>query len=62
MMGGEDFLFRPVLRGILRAESLVDGTVDLAFVALCNEAISVEQENDLRARAAVQRASDKRGR
>ncbi len=60
MAEGEDFLFRPVLRGMIRAESLLDGSVDLAFVALCNEAISVEQENDLRARAAVKAAHQRR--
>jgi hypothetical protein len=47
----EDWLFRPVLRGMLAAESLVNGAVDLAFVALLNEAIDVEQENQLRAQA-----------
>lgn len=36
---------RPVLRGMLKAESLLDGTVDLEFVALLNEAIDVEAEN-----------------
>lgn len=41
----EDWVFRPVLRGALRAESLVDGTVDLEFLALLNEAIDVDAEN-----------------
>lgn len=50
MADSEDWLFRPVLRGMLRGESLIDGTVNLAFVALCNEALDVEQENQLRAR------------
>lgn len=49
MIEEEEPLFRPVLRGMLRAESLVDGSVDLAFVLLCNEAIDVEAENDRRA-------------
>lgn len=40
---------RPVLRGMLRSESLVDGSVDLAFIALLNEALDVEQENSYRA-------------
>jgi hypothetical protein len=51
MVEDEQVLFRPVLRGILRAESLVDGSVDLAYVMLLNEAIDVEQENDRRATA-----------
>ena len=41
----EDWLMRPVMRGMLSAESLVNGKVDLAFVALLNEAIDVENEN-----------------
>ena len=50
MVGHEDWLFRPVLRGMLKAESLQDGTVDLAFIGLLNEAIDVEQENMYRSR------------
>jgi hypothetical protein len=50
MMQEEDWLFRPVLRGLLRAESLLDGTVDLEYVGLLNEAIDVEQENQYRLR------------
>lgn len=52
MVGGEDPLFRPVLRGILKAESLTDGSVDLAFVMLLNEAIDIEIENNRRAEVA----------
>lgn len=53
MDGGEDYLFRAVDAGYIRAESLVDGTVDLEFVALCNEALDVRQENQLRLRDAM---------
>jgi hypothetical protein len=42
----------PVERGWLRAESLVDGTVDLPYVALLNDAIAVSDENRRRAREA----------
>lgn len=49
MIENEDWLFRPVLRGMLKAESLMDGTVDLAYLALINEAIDVEAENMARA-------------
>lgn len=45
MADSEDWLFRPVFRGLLKAESLVDGSVDLEYVALLNEAIDVENEN-----------------
>lgn len=44
----EDWLFRPVLRGLIKGESLLDGSVDLAYIALLNEALDVEQENVLR--------------
>lgn len=53
MLSAEDFIFRPVLRGVIRAESLVDGTVDLAFVMVCNDALDVQDENDRRARIAA---------
>lgn len=55
MLTGEDWLFRPVLRGLLRAESLIDGTVDLAYVAVLNDACDVEDENNRRARDAAPR-------
>lgn len=53
MVEQEDWLFRPVLRGLIKAESLVDGSVDLAYVALLNEAIDVEIENQFRYRKHV---------
>lgn len=54
MHESEDWLFRPVLRGMLKAESLIDGSVNLAYVALCNEALDVEQENQLRLQKAAE--------
>lgn len=60
MVEDEDWAFRPVMRGMLRAESLVDGSVDLAFLALCNEAIDVEAENQHRMnKAAAARAAQR---
>lgn len=56
MIEGEDWLMRPVLRGLIKGESLIDGSVDLEFVAVLNEAIDVEDEN----RARFERAN-KRG-
>lgn len=53
MVEGEDWLLRPVLRGCCRYESLLDGTLDLYDIALLNEAIDVEHENQLRARRAI---------
>jgi len=57
MAESEDWLFRPVIRGMLKAESLIDGSVDLEFIALLNEAIDVEQENQYRARKVTQNGS-----
>lgn len=49
MEDGEDYLFRVVLHGgMIPATALIDGSVDLEFVALCNEAIDVEIENSIR--------------
>jgi hypothetical protein len=57
MAESEDWLFRPVIRGMLKAESLIDGSVDLEFIALLNEVIDVEQENQYRARKVTQNGS-----
>lgn len=49
MLGEEDVLFRPItMKQMYKAESLLDGTVDLQFVMLCNEAIDIEIENTRR--------------
>lgn len=48
MIGEEDWIFRPVMRGMIKAESLLDGSVDLAFIDLLNEAIEIEAENTYR--------------
>lgn len=50
MMEQEDWLLRPVLRGLCKYESLVDGTLTLVDVALLNEALDVEAENAYRQR------------
>lgn len=44
---------RPVLRGLCRYESLIDGSLDLVDVARMNDAISVENENAARFREAT---------
>ena len=46
---------RPVLRGVYRMESLLDGTIDLEHVALAHHALDVEAENERRLRAALER-------
>ena len=49
---GEDWLLRPVLRGMCRYESLINGALDLADVALMNDALDVQDENEERFREA----------
>lgn len=48
MVGGEDWLLRPVLRGLCKYESLKDGTVGVYDIALLHEALDVEAENHRR--------------
>jgi hypothetical protein len=45
---GEGYLMRPVLRGVYRMESLIDGTLDLEHVALANDALDAMDENERR--------------
>jgi hypothetical protein len=40
---------RPVLRKVCRYESLIDGTLGLDDVALLNDALDVQDENERRA-------------
>lgn len=49
MANGEDFLFRPILRGVLRIEQLTDCSVDLNDIADLNDALDVLDENEHRA-------------
>lgn len=53
MMSGEDWLLRPVMRGMCKYESLKDGTLNLSDIANMNEAIDVEEENKMRIRESV---------
>ena len=52
MPEGDDFLMRPVLRGLIRYESLTDGTLDLCDIARLNDAIDIQDENSRRIAAA----------
>lgn len=45
---GADFLMRPILAGLCRYESLVDGTLGLAHFAEMNDALDVDAENKAR--------------
>ncbi len=53
MYSERDFLFRPVLAGALKAESLVNGEVDLEFILELNDALDVQSENEQRAHDAM---------
>lgn len=53
---GRSWLMRPVERGMCRFESLKDGTLDLADLALMNETLAVAAENESRARRAARQA------
>lgn len=56
MCEGEDWLFRPVMHRMFTADKLTDCSIDLAFIALCNEAIDVENENRYRVQKAINAA------
>lgn len=53
MQEGEDYVMRPVLRGLIKYESLIDGTLTLEDIALLHEAIDVDNENRRRAEKAM---------
>lgn len=46
---------RPVLAGMMKLESLIDGALDLEHVALANEALNVQRDNELRYQTAMER-------
>jgi hypothetical protein len=48
-----DWLLRPVLAGLCNYESLKNGALDLADIALMNDAMDVIQENEARAADAM---------
>jgi hypothetical protein len=54
MPDGEDWLLRPVIEGMCKYESLLDGTLDLADIARMNDALDARAENTERARLAAQ--------
>ena len=48
MSEGDDWLFRPVLRGLCLYESLKTGAIGIYDIARMNEALDVEAENQRR--------------
>lgn len=59
MSGGEDWIMRPVLRGLCRYESLIDGTLDLFDIARMNEALDCHDENERRLTLAIRQNQEK---
>ncbi|WP_443111515.1 DUF6889 family protein [Burkholderia sp. FERM BP-3421] len=53
--GGEDWILAPVLEGLCTFESLKDGTLDLADVALLNDALAVRADNHAALRRKLER-------
>lgn len=48
MPNGEDWLFRPLLRGMFKYESLLDGSLDIGDIRKMNMALDLEAENTYR--------------
>lgn len=46
MANGEDWLLRPVLKGMCRYESIVDGSLSITDFAIMNHALDVMEENE----------------
>jgi hypothetical protein len=42
---GTDWALRPVMRGLIKYESLIDGTLDIYDLGVLNDAIDMEEEN-----------------
>lgn len=45
MPDGEDWLYRPVVKGMCLAESLKNGALDLSDIAEMNDVLDVIEEN-----------------
>ena len=60
MTDDEDWLMQPVLAGMCKYESLLDGTLDLADIDRMNEALDVRGENQARYSEALE--DSRRGR
>ena len=52
MPDNEDWLYRPVVEGLCKYESLKDGSLSLEDVAKMNDALDVKYENESRYRKA----------
>ncbi len=45
MSEDDDWVMRPVLRGLCRYESIIECRIDLGDICRMNEALNVEEEN-----------------
>jgi len=43
---GEDWVLRPVINGLIKYESLLDGTLSIDDIALLNDALDVKIQNE----------------
>ena len=59
MGNSEDWLIRPVLRGMCRYESLIDCTLGLVDIAIMNDALDVQDENERRLSEALSKGREK---
>lgn len=50
MPDDEGWLYRPMMRGLCKYESLLDGSIGMVDLAVMNDLIDVQDENDARAR------------
>ncbi|OZI36416.1 hypothetical protein CEG14_15570 [Bordetella genomosp. 1] len=50
--GGEDWLMAPVIRGLVSYDKLLDGSIGLVDIALMNDALWVQADNQMLARRA----------
>jgi hypothetical protein len=60
MTDDEDWIMQPVLEGLCKYESLIDGTLGLADIDRMNDAIDVRAENQARVEEAME--DSRRGR
>ena len=58
MADGEDWLMRPVIEGVCKYESLLDGTLDLVDIDRMNVALEVKIENERSYRKATEVEED----
>lgn len=52
-------MLRPVIKGMCKYESILDGTLDLADIALMNDALDVVADNEWLIEEARERDSQK---